>query len=220
MSESLIQVVEDFYTDPDKVRQQALAMPFEIQRTNFWKTHIYQPKGIKERIEKQFRVKIKEWQIPSIKMQTENGSFYTSFSEGARAERVGVHYDDIYSGQYSDPSAWFIILIYLTPNAPPDAGTSLWQHRRTGLRSRPTRKDALRLKHSVQELDDILMRDRYSPSRWIEIDRVGNRYNRAVMIPSKALHSATRHFGSNFVNGRIYQIYYFPAEMANGLFKP
>lgn len=217
MAEALIQVVEDFYADPDKVRQRALAMPFDVRRTNFWKTHTYHPRGIRERIEKRFRVRIKQWEIPSVERQTENGSFYTSFSEGSRAERVGVHYDDIYSAHYSDPSEWFILIIYLTPNAPPDAGTSLWQHRKTGLRSRPTRKDAYRLKHSVRELDDRLIRDRYIASRWREIDRVGNRYNRAVMIPGKSLHSATRHFGSNFVNGRIYQVYYFPIEMAAGL---
>jgi hypothetical protein len=44
-------------------------------------------------------------------------------------------------------------------------------------------------------------------SKWIEIDRVGNKFNRMVAYPSGAFHSATRHFGSALGTGRIYQTF-------------
>jgi hypothetical protein len=106
-----------------------------------------------------------------------------------------------------------MLLIYLTPNAPYDAGTILWQHRKTGLIASPTRKDAERLGISVEELDEILTKDGKNRSRWKEIDRLGNVYNRAVMFPSGLLHSAAKHFGSNRFNGRLYQSFHFPMDL-------
>jgi hypothetical protein len=105
-----------------------------------------------------------------------------------------------------------MLLIYLTPNAPYDAGTSLWQHRESGLIAMPTKRDADRLGRTVAELKDALLNDSERPKRWIEIDRIGNVFNRAVMFPGALLHSATRHFGSNRFNGRLYQAFHFPTK--------
>jgi hypothetical protein len=89
----------------------------------------------------------------------------TPYNRGGHAEMVGVRYDE----------------------------PLRWQHRKTGLTSKPTKRDAR------------------TPSRWIEIDRVGNVFNRAVMFPGGFLHSASRHFGSG--DGRIYQSFRFPVEL-------
>ncbi len=53
----------------------------------------------------------------------------------------------------------------------------------------------------------MLVKDSTNRSKWIEIDRVGNFFNRMVAYPSGAFHSATKHFGSNLENGRIYQTF-------------
>jgi hypothetical protein len=103
-----------------------------------------------------------------------------------------------------------MLLIYLTPGARYDCGTSLWQHRKTGLVAKPTRRDAERLGASIAELEDLLQRDCRQYRRWTEIDRVGNVYNRAVMFPSGLFHSATAHFGTNRHYGRLYQAFHFP----------
>jgi len=65
----------------------------------------------------------------------------------------------------------------------------------------------------VGQLARIVERDSRTKSRWIEIDRVGNVYNRAVMFPGGFYHSATRHFGSGLRDGRIYQSFHFPVEL-------
>lgn len=203
-------VVDNFYPDPDMIRRQALSMTYtEPNHFTGWRTRAYQPRGIKGRIEKTFRLRIPYWEEDLEAIESCNGVFFSSFSAGTQAERVGVHYDW--------PVEWVMFLIYLTPNAPYDAGTSPWQHRATSLIRKPTVKDARRLGKTLAEMETILKRDLHLRQRWIEIDRVGNVYNRAVMFPGGFLHCASRHFGSNLKTGRIYQSFHFPVKFETGL---
>jgi hypothetical protein len=202
-----IRVVDDFYPKPDKVRRRALGLTYQKpENLTGWRTRAWQPKGIRERIESRFSVRIGFWEDDLDDIEGCNGVFFTSYEKGNRGERVGVHFDD--------PPEWVMLLIYLTPDAPFDSGTSLWQHRATGLEARPTKEDARRLDMSVEKLEMILEKDARVRSRWIEIDRVGNVFNRAVMFPGGFLHSASRHFGSRFEDGRIYQSFHFPVKLA------
>jgi len=170
-----------------------------------WRTKCYQPRGIKERIEAMFGVRITSWDNDLDAIEGSNGVFFTSYARGDRAETVGIHYDE--------PLSWVMFLIYLTPNAPFDAGTSLWQHRGTGLDHRPNETDAKRLGTTVEKLLAILERDSRIRNRWVEIDRIGNRFNRAAMFPGGFYHSASRHFGSGISDGRIYQSFHFPVKL-------
>jgi len=197
------QVVDDFYSDPNFVRKRALELEFsEPSDFTGWRTNAYQPNGIKQLIEKKLRVHIRYWEKEVTAVEACNGVFMSAFSRGRRAETVGIHYDE--------PVSWMMLLVYLTPKAPPEAGTSFWEHRQTGLVQAPTQKDADRLGLSIKKLRTILENDSGLLSRWREIDRVSNRYNRAVMFPSGLLHSASKHFGGSLANGRLYQSFHFP----------
>ncbi|HEX8171130.1 MAG TPA: DUF6445 family protein [Thermoanaerobaculia bacterium] len=203
-----IRVADGFYADPDAVRKRALTMPYtEPENLVGWRTRAYQPRGIKERIESRFGVRIPYWEEDLDAIEACNGVFFTGYSKGKRSETVGIHYDE--------PLPWVMFLIYLTPGAPYDAGTSLWQHRKTGLTAKPNQRDAERLGIPLDKLLATLERDARTPSRWTEIDRIGNVFNRAVMFPGGFYHSASRHFGSNFENGRIYQSFHFPVELVS-----
>ncbi|HYR27832.1 MAG TPA: hypothetical protein VEU30_05170 [Thermoanaerobaculia bacterium] len=201
-----IRVADDFYPNPGAVRKRALSMTYtEPEHLVGWRTKCYQPRGIKERIEQKFSVAVTKWDDNLDDIAGCNGVFFTSYAKGDRGETVGIHYDD--------PLAWVMFLIYLTPNAPYDAGTSLWQHRATGLCTPPSPSDAKRLGSTVDKLLATLERDSRIRSRWVEIDRVGNVFNRAVMFPGGFYHSASRHFGSGFEDGRIYQSFHFPVRL-------
>jgi len=198
-------VIDNFYARPDVIRRKALEMGY-LQPRGFvgWRTLAYQPKGIKERIQRRFRISIRYWEDDVTATEACNGVFFSAFSKGRLAERVGVHYDD--------PADWMMLLIYLNPDALPDTGTSIWQHRQTGLVAKPTKQDALRLGTSLRVLEKKLADDSQKLTRWNEIDRIGNIFNRAVMFPSGLLHSATKHFGRSFRDGRLYQAFHFPAK--------
>ena len=198
-----LQIIDSFYSQPEKIRQRAIDMHYEQPDALIgWRTRCYQPPGIKKLIETKLGIRISYWEDDVDATEACNGVFFTALSSGSKAERVGIHYDD--------PPSWMMLLIYLTPNAPFDAGTSLWQHRETGLTAKPTRRDAVRLGVTVSELESRLIADSKTPCKWIEIDRIGNRFNRAVIFPSGVLHSATRHFGRSLHHGRLYQTFHFP----------
>lgn len=134
----------------------------------------------------------------SPRLYDASGVTFFSFSNGRRQEVPGVHWDE--------PVNAYIVLIYLTPNLPPDCGTSLWQHKRTGLMRAPVRADERRLHARCEDVAAELEDDSTNRTRWVEIDRLGYRYNRGLVYPAYALHSATRHYGSSMKNGRIYQL--------------
>lgn len=211
---NFIRVVNDFYPDPGEARRRAMNTPFICRGGDKqgWGTAAYQPKGVKELIENRFQIRIKSWEGISTVSGAENGCFFSAFAKGKRLERAYVHYDRPASTIYNGPDTWVILIVYMTPGASFNAGTSMWQHRKTGLTCFPTRRDAYRLMIPIGELRGGLDRDAYKRRCWKEIDRVGNMYNRAVMFPGTVLHSATRHFGSNRRNGRIIQVFYFPID--------
>lgn len=189
-------VVDNFYNNPEEVVSIAQAASYYEPEhcTGFRSTTVYHEKGIQKKLEKILGIKITRFDSnPS----DENGVFYQGFSKGKRKEVPGVHsdwpFDDI------------TVLIYLTKNLPYDCGTSLWQHKQTGLTDAPTAQDARRLKMKLADLTELLENDSKNRSKWLEIDRAGHRFNRLVAYPSGVLHSATKHYGNSMQNGRIYQ---------------
>lgn len=200
-----LMAVDNFYPNPDKLREMALRLPYtEPENYVGWRTEPFHPQGVKDRIEKFLRLPVLDWPDGLDNLDLGNGVFYIGLSAGKRAETVGVHYDT--------PTDWVTMIVYLTPGAPLDAGTSLWQHRATGLTAAPTRRDAARLNTPLADLEEMLLRDGQRPAKWREIDRVGNVYNRAAFYYSGMLHSATKHFGSNLQNGRVYQTFRFAVD--------
>ena len=157
---------------------------------------VYHPAGIKRRLEHVLGTKITRWDDDP---DQGNGIFYQAFSRGEQKETPGVHYDE--------PDDDITVLIYLTPGLPADCGTSLWQHRATGLTNAPTQRDARRLNVTLSALRKRLEQDSEKRQKWIEIDRAGYRFNRMVAYASGMLHSASRHYGASLREGRVYQTY-------------
>lgn len=189
-------VMDDFYDNPNEVVSIAQAATYYEPEhcTGFRSTCVYHETGIVKKLERILEIKINRFYKDPLQ---ENGVFYQGFSTGKRKEVPGVHSD----WPYND----ITVLIYLTEHLPFDCGTSLWQHKRTGLTDQPTTKDAGRLKMKRADVVIELELDRKDRSKWIEIDRAGHRFNRMVAYPSGVLHSATKHYGDSMQNGRIYQ---------------
>jgi hypothetical protein len=99
------------------------------------------------------------------------------------------------------------VLIYLTPGLPADCGTSLWMHKQTQLIDPPRTEDARKNNMKLKDLRELFETDSKQRNKWVEIDRIGYRFNRMVAYPSGALHSATKHYGGDLKNGRLYQTF-------------
>jgi hypothetical protein len=84
---------------------------------------------------------------------------------------------------------------YLTPNAPLSGGTSLYRHKATGHR---------------ENLDFDY--ESYDYTKWEEVDRIGNIYNRIILYRGNLFHASVDYFGSNFVDGRLFQTFFFDTQ--------
>lgn len=191
-------VKDDFYDDPLKVYQEALQAKFHEPKnyTGFRSLNVYHEPGVKKKLERILGISINRWDEDPA---DENGVFYFGYSKGKYKEVPGVHSDY----PYTDITA----LVYLTPDLPFDCGTSLWMHKKTKLIDPPTPADARRLNMKVSEIRDLFERDSKKRNKWIEIDRIGYKFNRLVAYPSGALHSATSHYGSSINDVRLYQTF-------------
>jgi|JI10StandDraft_1071094.scaffolds.fasta_scaffold157152_2 hypothetical protein len=191
-------VKDNFYAEPMRVYKAAKeAEYYEPEHvTGFRSRTVYHEPGVKVKLEKILGIKITRWDTDPLE---ENGVFYQGFSKGRRKEVPGVHSDEPYND--------ITVLIYLTPSLPFDCGTSLWMHKQTGLSDPAMAKDARRLKMKLSEVQDLLENDTKDRSKWQEVDRIGNRFNRMVAYPSGVLHSATNHFGDDMQSGRLYQTF-------------
>lgn len=191
-------VKDNFYKNPFKVVEISKAAHYyePAHVTGFRSDAVYHEVGVKIKLENILGIQITRWDTDPVE---ENGVFYKGFSKGKLKEIPGVHSDE----PYNDITA----LVYLTPNIPIDCGTSLWMHKRTGLINPASKADAKRLNMDFEDLKNLLEEDSKKRNKWIEIDRIGNKFNRMVAYPSGAFHSATQHFGSSFEDGRIYQTF-------------
>lgn len=84
---------------------------------------------------------------------------------------------------------------YLTPNAPLSGGTSLYRHKETGNRER---------------VDSDY--EPYDYTKWEEVDRIGNIYNRIILYRGNLFHASVDYFGANFADGRLFQTFFFDTQ--------
>jgi len=179
-------VVDNFYDDVDSVRKIALSQTFEYH-TAYHKgkrtEQVFLFEGLKESFEGILNCKIKDWHQYGV-----NGCFQICVG----GDQLVYHVDgQEYAG-----------IIFLTPDAPPQTGTTFY-------RSKNTKKMKLQGDDSK-----IVFKHGYLDSTEFEVvDVVGNLYNRLVLFDSKMFHAASTYFGTNLENGRLFQLFFFDLEI-------
>ncbi len=103
---------------------------------------------------------------------------------------------------HSDAQRWAAV-IFLTPDAPPETGSSFFASRALP----HTRSSA----HIVNGAHERLVYGNKLLDRtaWIEVDRVGNVFNRLVIWDARLIHSASEYFGSAADDGRLFMMAFF-----------
>jgi hypothetical protein len=177
-------VVDDFLADPDSVRRVALEQPFVKMhcaglRTERQFLHLA---PYRREFERLLGRAVTNWDDNDA-----NGRFQCCLAGDA----VPYHSD-------SQSRAG---VLFLTPNAPIEAGLSLLRGRLSGLRRRSNDPRLMAL-----TFGDGAEFDR---SRWEEVDRIGNVYNRLVLFDAHFAHGASSYFGSTLEDGRLFQNFFF-----------
>jgi len=93
-------------------------------------------------------------------------------------------------------------VLYLTPNAPVNSGTSLFKSRLTG-----------KMKMDKGEYPIVFRNGHLDPTDFEIVDMVGNVYNRIILFDSQIIHAASDYFGDCKENGRLFQIFFFDLEV-------
>ncbi len=105
---------------------------------------------------------------------------------------------------YHCDSQKYAAIIYLTPNAPPNCGTSFFRHKNYKIRNSSifSKSDWYKsdLNHKEPHLDK---------TQWEIVDSVGNVYNRLVIFDAQYIHAVTEYFGEDINNSRLFQLFFF-----------
>ncbi len=184
-------IVENFYEHPDEVRTYALEQDYE--EGGFGRGYIgrrthqqFLFPGIKEKIEATMGKKITKWEEYGM-----NGRFQITWA----GEPLVYHCD---AQQWAG-------MIYLTPNAPYQCGTTLYAHKQT--RARTYNDDGWDAGWKDIPGDAHLDGTPFEP-----VDVIGNVYNRLVIFDASCIHSASEYFGTVKENARLFHMFFFDAE--------
>ncbi len=186
-------VINNFYDDPYKIREQALSMaPFPVvnmlpgQRT--YGVPDDQSLELKQKFEKILNTPIKTWDTFRGRRGEKNNTCFQLVTEN---DTNWIHHDD---------TTWAGV-VYLTPDPDPSCGTGLFTHIATGIKEwNPT--------DPTTDLNDY--DDKYDTSKWVCNLEVKNQFNRLILYRGYQYHaSMTGGFGVNYLNGRLTQVFFF-----------
>jgi len=189
-------VIDNFYNDPMEVRR--IALKEEFKSSNYNKGKRTETKfcvdGTKERLEALLGLTITDWEEQGHNMV---------FQYCVPSDPLVYHFD----GQTH------AAVVFLTPDAPPQCGTSFYRHKNHHhLDSEPVISEQYPNQDIVNEMsanigqthDDFL-----DGTKWEEVDRIGNKFNRLAMWDAKMIHAATQYFGTTKESGRLFHMFFF-----------
>jgi hypothetical protein len=182
-------VLDDFYEDPDALRELALNVDYSSRARNFpgsRSTRTVIPPEAEKAFQSLLKLRIS---APDNRIPY-NGCFQLMKASDSRLAYV-----------HADTAANWAGLVYLSKKTIPSGGTSFFQHKLTGLSRFPSRQDFT--EREFEKLRELFREDRGKPSRWIEIDRVGFVYNRFVLYDAQLFHRNGRTWGSTLATGRL-----------------
>lgn len=179
-------IVDNFYKEPDTIRQFAMSQPF-LSNIAYHKgkrciNSEFRFPGLKEKFEQILNRKIINWDNYPV-----NGCFQYCI-----AEDKSVYHCDFQ--QYAG-------IIYLSPNAPTQTGTCFYK-------SKVTNKMLV----NDREQDFVFKNGFYDSTQFELVDVVGNLYNRLILFNSKMIHAAPTYFGTEIGNARLFQLFFFDLE--------
>ena len=66
---------------------------------------------------------------------------------------------------------------------------------------------ALEKKYIGSEHNDFL-----DSTKWEEIDRIGNKFNRLAIWDARLIHAASQYFGQNVYDSRLFHMFFFDVK--------
>lgn len=197
-----VTIIENFYENPDAIRQFALAQEFRTctqqdKPSNGWPGA--RTKDLFELDKLLFEKFCKK--IVSVFHNTEHDymrwAITTSFQSSTADYGKGLMHTDI--------SSIFAGILFLTPDAPLDAGTSIY--RKNDSFDAVKYQSALESNDATYKSNGKIASTDYH-SMFDEVVRVNNVYNTLILFEGDQYHTANQFFGDCLENSRLTQTFF------------
>ena len=174
-------IVDDFYEDPILVRNFAIQQTFkeDLRYYKGKRTEPFRTPQMKQKIEEILGEKIIRWDYHGM-----NGVFQYRTPQDA----LVYHWDE---------QTW-AGMIYLTPDAPYQSGTSLFAHKETKARCA-----------TDPGADGAFTGGFYDRSKFELVDTAGNIFNRIILFDARCIHAANEYFGQTIEDSRLFHLFFF-----------
>ena len=197
-----VAIVENFYENPDAIRKFALEQEYKFchERSNL--KYVYPGSRTKDLvdIDKSLHEKICK-KLVSVFHNDEHDfmrwAISTSFQSVTEEYKEGVI--------HTDQDTVFAAVLFLTPDAPLNAGTSLFRKSKTFDEKQYSK--ALDDNDAQFRAGKIEMSTDYH-SMFDEIVRVNNVYNTIVIYEGRHFHAANQFFGKTLQDSRLTQVFF------------
>ena len=200
MRKNLI-VVDNFYQNPDAVREFALNVEYETGGGRNWPGRDSIHEHGKEDLTKMCSEIVGE---PLTTKSCNKCSYFRRTKIGEHGTQ-DIHFDP-------NPGLVWAGIIYLTPTFHPTGGTKFWKHKEFGWEFAPNQEQAQRYGvQSHQDMVNFFNTDGKDRSKWIETDNISFKYNRLVMFNPFMFHSNGDWFGTDDQSARLVQLLFFHA---------
>ena len=191
-------IIDNFYNNAMETRKYVLTQDFKV-RGNYpgQRTISYANQHLKDIIQEYilpFGGKIIEFPMPDETNKDDNNIYNGAFQYTTSRDRSWIHVDGF--------NNWAGVL-YMTPDAPVSAGTAFYKY-----------KDGTTYESDIKIMDNKAEIDAFCQdlTRWEQVDKVGNLFNRLVLFNSKRYHMSLDYFGNSKENGRLFQVFFFSTE--------
>lgn len=191
-------IIDNFYNNAMETRNFILTQEFKV-RGNYpgQRTCSFANNELKEIIQEYitpFGGKIIEFPMPDETNKYDNNIYNGAFQYTTCRDRSWIHVDGF--------NNWAGVL-YMTPDAPVSAGTGFYKYK-----DGTTYESDMKIMNNKAEIDAFCQ----DMTRWEQVDKVGNLFNRLILFNSKRFHMSLDYFGNLKENGRLFQVFFFSTE--------
>ena len=191
-------VIDNFYNNAMETRKYVLTQEFKVrgnypgQRTRSFANN--ELKNIIQDYITPFGGKIIDFPMSDETNKDDNNIYNGAFQYTTSRDRSWIHVDGF--------NNWAGVL-YMTPDAPVSAGTGFYKYK-----DGTTYEADLKIMDNKSEIDAFCQ----DLTRWEQVDKVGNLFNRLILFNSKRYHMSLDYFGNSKENGRLFQVFFFSTE--------
>ncbi|MDM7947136.1 MAG: DUF6445 family protein [Oceanibaculum nanhaiense] len=199
-------IIDDFYTNPMEVREQALAMTYpKPEGAVFYPGKNSRESMLPPETDRMFSQILHEPVVGNRRMA--HGRCRIALAGDPRPAEIHV-----------DPNCVWAGIVYLTLPEHCQGGTEFYRHKEFGTERAPVSDEEAQRVYGMPTrqtaVDTIIGRDGNDLSKWEKILTLPMRFNRCVLFRPFLWHTSGIEFGTTPENGRLIQLLFFQASPA------